>query len=211
MNRIIKRDIPIIGIHGKARSGKDTIANYLVKHHNFLRVGFADKIKVVSAMIYDIDLDLFYSDEYKEIVIENIGKSPREIAQLMGTEAGRRVFGNEIWFYTMENIIMRLRDKACIPDWLFKLPHGYRPINTNYAEDYHGLVISDARMDFEVDWIHQQGGKVWGVYRDGADGSVGITNHATESDNLSMCDAKIENNGTIEELDTKVSKYEYRN
>ena len=35
----------IIGIAGKARSGKDTIAQYLIEHLHYMRVGMADPIK----------------------------------------------------------------------------------------------------------------------------------------------------------------------
>jgi dephospho-CoA kinase len=35
----------IIGISGYARSGKDTVANYLVEHHEFTRMAFADAMR----------------------------------------------------------------------------------------------------------------------------------------------------------------------
>lgn len=34
----------IIGLHGKARSGKDTIADYLVEQYGFVKFGFADAL-----------------------------------------------------------------------------------------------------------------------------------------------------------------------
>ena len=35
----------VIGICGLISSGKDTIADYLIKEHNFVKISFADKLK----------------------------------------------------------------------------------------------------------------------------------------------------------------------
>lgn len=42
----------IVGLSGYARSGKDTVANYLVEHHGYRRVAFADTLKRFVASIY---------------------------------------------------------------------------------------------------------------------------------------------------------------
>ena len=45
----------IIGIIGAIGSGKDTIADYLVKNHGFTRLSFAGKVKDVAAIVFGWD------------------------------------------------------------------------------------------------------------------------------------------------------------
>ena len=41
-----------IALTGKMRSGKDTVADYLVEYHNFHRFAFADGIRKVCALAF---------------------------------------------------------------------------------------------------------------------------------------------------------------
>ncbi len=49
----------IIGICGLIGSGKDTIAEYLIKEHNYIKLSFADKLKDSVATMFDWDRELF--------------------------------------------------------------------------------------------------------------------------------------------------------
>ena len=42
----------IVGICGLIGSGKDTIADHLVKDHNFVKISFADKLKDTVATLF---------------------------------------------------------------------------------------------------------------------------------------------------------------
>ena len=53
----------IIAVIGKKRSGKDTLANYLVKNYNFKKYGFGDPVKEICKLMFgfsqeQIDTDL---------------------------------------------------------------------------------------------------------------------------------------------------------
>ena len=48
----------IVGICGLIGSGKDTIADHLVKDHNFVKISFADKLKDTVATLFDWDRTL---------------------------------------------------------------------------------------------------------------------------------------------------------
>ena len=48
----------VIGICGLISSGKDTIADYLIKEHNFRKISFADKLKDSVAAMFDWDREL---------------------------------------------------------------------------------------------------------------------------------------------------------
>lgn len=54
----------IIGLGYRARSGKDTVGAYLVKHHGFARISFADKLKEVVGKLYNCNaFDPGFKDE----------------------------------------------------------------------------------------------------------------------------------------------------
>lgn len=86
-----------IGIHGKARSGKDTVAKYLIENHGFIRNAFADPLKRAGQQMFMLTEEQTWSDELKEQVIKYWGLSPREMFQKLGTEGGRNVFGDDLW------------------------------------------------------------------------------------------------------------------
>jgi len=49
----------VIGIVGKLKSGKTTVADYLVKHKSFTRLAFADPIKQMVSALFG------YNDSHK--------------------------------------------------------------------------------------------------------------------------------------------------
>jgi len=191
---------PVIGIMGKARSGKDTIANHLVNKYNLLRIGIADRIKLTASIMFNTPILWFYTDNYKEKVIPKWNMSPRVMAQMIGTEAGRTLFGNNMWFDSIEEIIQQFDTGALVPQWLHDIPYSNLP--SKYLDDYSGIVIPDARMDFELDWIKNDlNGQIYGVHRHIATGNVGIKNHPTETHvDMKKCDVVFDNNQTIEIL-----------
>lgn len=105
---MINGNIFVLGITGRARAGKDTLAQFVEKHlellgmawNNIYRISLASPIK---EMAYDLIVpfvddgdDCIYGGS-KEEVIPELGKSPREIMQSLGTDWGREFFGDDIW------------------------------------------------------------------------------------------------------------------
>ncbi len=68
----------IFSISGKARHGKDTIANVMVKDFGFRKISFADALKNISSKMFNIELDTFYNDNKKDkqfeepVVLDNL-------------------------------------------------------------------------------------------------------------------------------------------
>jgi hypothetical protein len=142
----------VIGLTGYAQSGKDTIAKEFINEAGFERHGFADALK---EMLYDLnpiatekisdvrDASTRYS-RVGTIVDANgweEAKKQMEIRQLLqrlGTEAGRKALGEDVWVKT-----------------LFAQPHMAR------------LVIPDVRYENEAAEIRRRGGIVIRVIRDG--------------------------------------------
>lgn len=78
----------IIGIHGKARSGKTTAANYLIDHHGFKRMSFGDSLKEAANIIFGIPMEELYSDTKTPFV--------RDVLQKLGTECCRTL-DPDVW------------------------------------------------------------------------------------------------------------------
>ena len=164
----------IIGISGKARSGKDEVAKYLVKNHGFHRRAFADSLKDAARAIFGFNNDQVYGTK-KEVVDEYWQRTPREILQLLGTECLRQGYGDDVWVRSLYKHIL----------------------NT----DCERWVIPDVRFISEVEGIRAWGGVIWRINRPGLV-DVGIAGHASEHelDNFIDFDDMIHNDGSLEIL-----------
>lgn len=134
----------IVGLLGFIGSGKGTVASSLVDNFNFRQDSFAASLKDACAVMFDwprhlLEGDTKESREWREIVdpwwSEHLGipnLSPRLALQLIGTDALRNHFHEDIWFLTLQN---RIR----------KNPNRH-------------VVISDVRFPNEIKFIQDQGG-----------------------------------------------------
>jgi len=91
----------LIGIAGKARSGKNTAASYLLNKlgGNWSAASFADPMK---AMLNAIDVDT--SDEAKDLPSNQYGVSTRHMLQTLGTEWGRNLIADDFWLTVFESM-----------------------------------------------------------------------------------------------------------
>ena len=82
----------LIGIAGKARSGKDTAASYLLNKlgGDWSAASFADPMKT---MLNAIGVDT--SDEAKDLPSNQYGVSTRHMLQTLGTEWGRNIIADD--------------------------------------------------------------------------------------------------------------------
>jgi hypothetical protein len=170
--------VTVIGIAGWARSGKDTVADYLVNKYEYEKVSFSTPMKeamyrlnpriTVNESVNNpirIGVDVYGWEGLKE-------RSPdvRGLLQRFGTEVGREMFGEDFWVdYALNSIV-----------------------------DGTKVVIADVRYPNEADAIKALGGKVYRVERDG----VGPANeHASENALEGYeFDGSIRNDGTIDGL-----------
>lgn len=172
----------LLGIHGKARVGKDTVADYLVQNHGYIRNGLADPLKRAAQHMFFLTDAQRDSDELKEIVIPYWGMSPRQMFQKLGTEGGRMVFGDDLW----------------LKRWTY---------HYNTYKDHTNYVVSDIRFSNEADYVRSLGGIIIHVTRDSARGMlVGDTvKHASEATlPVGEHDFEIVNSGTKKELYAKL-------
>lgn len=75
----------IIGLVGVERSGKDTIADYLVSNHNFKKHNMADPIREIAKIMFDWPSELL-TGPAKDIVDPVTGIKPRDFFTWFGTD-----------------------------------------------------------------------------------------------------------------------------
>lgn len=131
----------IIGVVGFAGSGKGSVSDVLVEQ-GLKKLAFADPVKDCVSIIFgwnraSLEGDTKESREFREFVDPFWNITPRYALQLMGTEAGRNVFRDDLWIRSME---VRMKN-------------------------YQNVVISDVRFPNEMDFIKSKGGFIVAVSR----------------------------------------------
>lgn len=178
----------IIGISGKAGSGKDTAAKMLevlyanpdISYEDFANkryknfadiqiVHFADSLKETAQVLFRIGEWETNTQEGKKTTINWIGKTVRELLQGIG---------------------QGLRDAIDFDLWV--------KILFANTEDWSNYIIADVRYPNEVKAIKERNGILLRIDRKGA----GAGNHSSETalDDYKEWDVHIENNGSIEDL-----------
>lgn len=90
-------------ISGKKFHGKDTVARMMINemvergYIGGARVqSFAKPLKEAAKSIFLLSQDQCYHPQYKEVVDDRWGMTPREIMQKLGTEVGRQIH-QDVW------------------------------------------------------------------------------------------------------------------
>ena len=203
----------ILGFVGFIGSGKNTVGDFLYAQ-GFVRESFAGPVKDIVSIVFGWNramlegnnkIDRKWREEPDEFWSDKFGRefSPRDALQLMGTEAGREVFHQDLWIYALEKrISAKLKN---YPD-------------TNF-------VITDVRFQNEIRKIVNMGGFVYRIKKDQEpfyyndalwyNTTVGselpnslYDTHQSEWDWIGcpLIKGTIENNGSLEELYLKITK-----
>lgn len=177
----------IVGVAGKARSGKDTIARQLVEHYGFTRIALADALREIMTGMDGQTWEL-----RKEI--EGAGKTSRWALQTLGTECREDLLYSResLWCLTALSKIRFLSHYAPIPRRRF--------------------VIPDMRFPHEPDILAAHaiswGGRyeTWKVERPGAGLGGEAAGHKSETmlDQI-LGDVYVHNGGTLPMLRAQVS------
>lgn len=149
----------LIGLAGRAGSGKDSAAAYLVQQYGFVQAAFADPIRsMVLLCLEEAGVDHAYLTErsLKDQVIPGLGVSARGLMQSIGTEVGRALEA-DLW---VRHLALRL---------------GLHP--AAFAPVHDRIVISDVRFPNEQRWVVAAGGGVIRLHRSSA---VPVRPHESE-------------------------------
>jgi len=189
----------LIGLTGRAGSGKDTVYETLYSLFNdvrpVVRLAFADALKHSALKCFDeyeewsaIADDLKNRGSVKiEIDGETFAEvSGREFFQRYGAEAHREVFGSDFWIDTL------------LPP-LDALDFG------PFLHSSEIYVVTDVRYDNEATRIREYGGFVWLIERPGE--SIEESSHTSEAGvDEDLINFLIPNSGSLDELKDHVAK-----
>ena len=165
---------PLIGIAGRARSGKDTVANFIIAAIGGYRYSFADPIRAMLAPL-GVDMSDPYWQARKEDIIPALGVSPRRMMQTLGTEWGRNLISPDLWLVLAHQRLLR---------------------------NGPGMVISDVRFENEAAWIRKHGGRIIHVVR--PDTKAVEAHASEDGIEMQDTDVRLFNSGTLEELQLSV-------
>ena len=166
----------LIGLAGRARPGKTTAANHLANTYDLVTYALADPLREGLMNIFNLS-PCDFDDERKELMIDWLGRSPRELMQSMGTDWGRHQVHPELWLLLAEKNLEFLGQ-------------------TN--DNARGFVISDLRFENEADFVRKRGGMVIHVLRPDA---MEVNPHTSEAGiSIQDNDLVLHNDGAIEDL-----------
>lgn len=161
----------LVGIAGRAGAGKNAVASMIP---GAAVVQLADPLYAALAAMLGVPESVLRNRAYKGAVLPDIGKSPRQLLQTLGTEWGRATVSPDVWIRIAERRIASLA-----------------------ASGVAVVAVADVRFDNEADWIRNHGGRVWHVQRN----DLAPDDHASESGiAIHDCDVVIDNSGTLEDL-----------
>lgn len=168
----------LIALAGPAYCGKDTVAGILRREFPVCSLAFADPIRLMLRNAFNLTDEHFFG-KLKEVPLDWLGKSPRQLMQTLGTEWGRGLIHEDLWLILAE-----------------------RKVSEIHASGFHA-VITDCRFENEAERVRKLGGVVWHISRGAA---RPVSAHVSEMGiQFKPGDKRIDNNGTLEDLKDEVS------
>lgn len=195
----------LISVSGLIGSGKDTIADYLVNSHGFLRESWAGTLKDAVAAVFGWDRILLEgktseSRKWREVPDEwwssrlGVDVTPRRVLQVWGTEVCRNSYHDDIWIASLENKLRKTNDNVVISDSRF-------PNELDSVKRIGGITIRVMRGSNPewVDYLHE-----YGVTEEFKNRWPSV--HASEYSSVcSNYDYMIYNDGSIDDLYSQIN------
>lgn len=197
----------LIATSGFAGSGKDTVAEYLVKRYGYKPIAFADSLKRAIAEIFSWDFEMLLghtkeSREWRERVdtwwAKRLGiphLTPRWVLQMWGTDLARKNFHNDIWIASVERKLFEMGENVVISDCRF-------PNEITTIKNAGGKLIRVERGP-KPEWYDQAIGYLKSGNTDPKDFSIHISEWGWL---LEPADIIIKNDGHLYELYQKVDQ-----
>lgn len=173
-------NIRLIGISGKKRSGKDTIAKILKRFLPEYEIkSYAYKLREICSVLTNKPIEFFLDDNNKPLILDGWDISVRYMLQKVGTDCFRVGLDEDAWV---------------------------KSLFSSYSNNSK-WIISDVRFENEVKAIHDRGGivvRVNGDYDNNKNSQIDDHPSETALDNYTKFDYYINNNGTVTDLYKKV-------
>ncbi len=106
------------------QQGKTTAARFLMNDHGYVKVSFAAPLRFMIERLlhsagYTYNEIQWFLNEGKEQNIDVIGASYRKLARTLGTDWGRNLIHPDIWVRVVEQKIIHIKAPVCIDDLRF--------------------------------------------------------------------------------------------
>lgn len=203
----------IVGIAGFIGSGKDTIADYLIRFKGFRRMSYAEPLKDAVSAIFGWDRELLegntkYSREWRDQIdgwwanrLDINHLTPRWVLQQWGTEVGRRAFHDDIWIASIENKLRVTKDNIVISDCRF-------PNELKSIKNAGGITIRVSRGPNPT-WYNAAVDFNKGFYTAGYENAKRVLEennvHASEYSSVGLdYDFYIDNSGSVDDLHRQI-------
>lgn len=203
MSTKVQSKILYVGISGKKRHGKDSVAGIIHREltlpglpYRIMRRAFADSLKEEVACFLCGQLqgspywEPYAIDRMQELIKRMSSNNPgdkepfRLLLQWWGTEFRRQMFREDYWIRALE-------------DWVTAWVNALTLIKPTV------VLIPDVRMENEAEFIRKKGGLLVKVERTGM---VDTDTHASETalDPFSTWDTIVRNDGSLDDLRKRV-------
>lgn len=142
----------LIGIIGLKRSGKDTLADYLIQNYNFEKISAADPIKEISRILFPHWDESIIETNKKDEIEPITGIIPRDLFKWIGTD---------VFQFLIYDRFPQLKDY--IPPrnmWVNIMEQKYKKITT----EGKNTIVPDVRFVHEAEFILLNQGKL--IYLD---------------------------------------------
>lgn len=195
--------LKIIGLRGKSRSGKNTLAAHLVQQYGYFEIALADPMKRFLMEVFDISPNLLWGhSSLREVEIgpplpkidvvsvqpdgssTKMGEmpygtplTPRRLLQTLGTEWGRSMMEN-VWVnYTFRVIEKMAGSEGYVYDPL----RGVVVHPQGRLTRWKGAIITDVRFDNESIALRDKGHTVVYLHRPSTEAPNPAMQHASET------------------------------
>ena len=187
----------IVGISGKARSGKDTFAEMLAAELNkgayppFVMMAFANELKLKCQKAFDLTYEQLWGDD-KEVPDERYFK-PETVSNC---GLGQSSLPNRHW--TAREIMQDFGAFYRTIDRQFWIKNLFRVAE---EKEYTNVIVTDVRYRNEADYILKNGGFVVRVERENKDDVHNMSHPSeVELDDYGRFDFTVQNHWGLEEL-----------
>ena len=171
----------LLGLCGKKYVGKDTLADYLVSRHGFIKKSFAGPLKDMCQHLFLFSDAQCHNPRLKDVVDPRWNLSPRMALQMVGTDWIRNQWDKDFWVKRMH-------------------------FDLSACQNHDRIVLSDVRFENEKDLVVGMGGHVWGISRSRVH-TVDSHESETNLDGFFASLPILENNGSVVEFYEKIDMY----
>ena len=183
---------------GKKGSGKDTVADYLVKK-DWIKLSFAGYLKKALQILFDFSDDQLWGNK-KESIDNFWNVSPRYLMQTFGTDILRDYLQNKI----SKNIIINKKEYK----FSFHIKRIHKQV-IKLLDENKNIVIADTRFQDEINWGKLLNCKVIKINRENIKNNIYSKHKSEKINKLQNIDLELNNNSTLESLYNKINNLDF--